>query len=1467
MEYEVTFGDNDPTKVEENTTTTAPTTNPTTPDDKELIGWATTENSTEVEVELGGETPAITGTTTYYPVYQAKSYDVSFGSNTPREVDHGSTTVAPTTNPTTPEGSTLIGWSKAENSTTVDVALGGTTPAITAPTTYYPVYEAKSYDVNFGGNPSEEIEHGSTVTAPETDPETPAGSTLVGWTTEKDGTTAEVLPGEETPAITGPTTYYPVYEKAIYDITFGSNDTVNVAHGGNTIAPTTNGTATPVGSTLIGWSTSPNDTEVEVDLGEEIGPILKSDIYYPVNVKNTYEVSFGTNPSETIEHGSTATAPTTEGETPDDKVLVGWATTENSATVEVELGAETPEITAPTTYYPVYKDVEKFTVTYLDETGAVYKTDSTTQKFTANSDYTPADLEGANKRTLSGWYDEATNTFYPAGEEAILEGNVTLTPVIINHGSENVGNYLSKTYDGEGFSNVANRIKKDLEANNEVSGIDYKNISIVVYQGDKVINTTLETIPVILASDTANHDYRYEGYIDGEKIFDGDLGLKVNHREITVSVEGAVADESGTEQLVKIFTGGDHTLNYTVEAGDAEGKTGLATGHTAAELAPFTASTAGTHKYSPSITDVKITNTAGEDVTANYTVTIVPADLVIEGATTGFEIALDTTKETTKTYDGEELTLEDTDFIVTDEAGNELSGLDFTYTDKDGKPIDDPSILDAGTVEVVVTAASKNPDGTVNFEASTTVTLTVNKKDITVSVAGATADSTGSVKVVKPYTGSDQSLEYTVESGLATGEKATMPTTTPAVSVGVYPYSPAVEDITITDASGKDTTANYNITVVPAELEITEATTGFEIQLNGGKETSKTYDGTDLTLNSNDFTVTDAAGKTVTGLEFIYTDKDGKIVDPSIVDAGTKEITVTAVSKNADGTVNFAVSTAVTLTVEKRPVTMTVTEATANGIGRLQVTKSYTGEEFTLEHTAQSATAETGLVPGHSTLIPTPAVATTVGRYTYEPTVADITISSTSGDVTANYTITVLPADLLITKATEGFEINTDTETSKTYDGTELTLTDNDFTISGKDGIIDSGIEITYTDADGNPIDPTVLDAGTIDVYVTATSKNADDTINFEVTTVVTLTVSPRPVSLVIGNVSLQEGNGLTTELKESLVNTALAFATTDANDGKNAIIDPSHLLGATLTTPADITVVGTYLDSLGLQFTLADGTVVVLTHNEANNLVNGNYDITLDFGTLTVTAKPVVTPGGGSGGDNDNDDRNPGFGGGNDDDEDEDTIVIPETEIPTSPGTIITPDDTDDFTPAPVPTTPTAPTTPETSLPSAGTDTDGTTGNEGTGTEGNTDGSTEEETAPEIVIEDAEIPMTDSPEIQIEEPQIPTTAGPQLGGWALVDLVLALITALTSVILLASYSRRYRDEDTEEEKKSKGRLRLMSILLAAIAVGLFLFTQNLALPMVMVDKWTLVFAVITLVQLIVAFMARHETEQPKPIH
>ena len=163
-----------------------------------------------------------------------------------------------------------------------------------------------------------------------------------------------------------------------------------------------------------------------------------------------------------------------------------------------------------------------------------------------------------------------------------------------------------------------------------------------------------------------------------------------------------------------------------------------------------------------------------------------------------------------------------------------------------------------------------------------------------------------------------------------------------------------------------------------------------------------------------------------------------------------------------------------------------------------------------------------------------------------------------------------------------------------------------------------------------------------------------------------------------------------------------------------------------------------------------------------------------------------------------------------------------------------------------------------------------------------------EEEEPEDVDIPDEETPQAE-PETESEaqpeddpivggledlaEDETPLALGEGSGrSWALLNLILTILTALASLLMLTFYfvGKRREDEDEdsmraeeEEEKlKRKGLVRLLSILPAAFAVITFILTEDMRNPMAFVDKWTLLMLLYAVANAVLAFLAVKKWEK-----
>ncbi len=188
------------------------------------------------------------------------------------------------------------------------------------------------------------------------------------------------------------------------------------------------------------------------------------------------------------------------------------------------------------------------------------------------------------------------------------------------------------------------------------------------------------------------------------------------------------------------------------------------------------------------------------------------------------------------------------------------------------------------------------------------------------------------------------------------------------------------------------------------------------------------------------------------------------------------------------------------------------------------------------------------------------------------------------------------------------------------------------------------------------------------------------------------------------------------------------------------------------------------------------------------------------------------------------------------------------------------------------------APVTPDTTDPSTDDTTDDTTDEDDT-TEDTTEPSTEttpdttqpdsqvnegaqvEEEAITLDTELSEEEVQANTQVNIEDANLPLSL--RNGTWALLNLLLTIFTALLSLILLIGYfvGKRREDEDEDEEMqlKRKGIQRVFSIAFALASVIIFILTQDMTMDMIFVDRYTIIFVVVALFQIILGFFSKKQ--------
>ena len=96
-------------------------------------------------------------------------------------------------------------------------------------------------------------------------------------------------------------------------------------------------------------------------------------------------------------------------------------------------------------------------------------------------------------------------------------------------------------------------------------------------------------------------------------------------------------------------------------------------------------------------------------------------------------------------------------------------------------------------------------------------------------------------------------------------------------------------------------------------------------------------------------------------------------------------------------------------------------------------------------------------------------------------------------------------------------------------------------------------------------------------------------------------------------------------------------------------------------------------------------------------------------------------------------------------------------------------------------------------------------------------------------------------------------------GNWALVNLITVIINFILALILFITWLHNHNNEDDSVKIKHRTPLRILSLLVALGSIILFMLTENVKLPMVYIDNWTIVMVIIMIVQIVLMIFSKHK--------
>lgn len=515
--------------------------------------------------------------------------------------------------------------------------------------------------------------------------------------------------------------------------------------------------------------------------------------------------------------------------------------------------------------------------------------------------------------------------------------------------------------------------------------------------------------------------------MNGETDVSGSYAITVVPGKLTVKPRALVLTADSAE---KEFDGTALTKeSFTLSSGT------LVEGHTVTASVKGTQTEVGSSANKIDAASVKVTDGAGNDVTALYSARLVDGTLSVKAPADAAALTV-TMKSAEKVYDGTALTSKD--YEITSGALAEGDTLVL------GEVTGEQTAAGETTVTAVFTVRHGESDVTAKYK------LTVENGKLTVKPRPITITASSASKI---YDGRALTRNsYSISSGeLAKGHKLTASVTGSQTELGSSANSVVKNTIKITDASGNDVTANYSITTAAGTLTVNrDPVTAITLSVG---DSSKVYDGKPYRFLASDIKVI-AGGPLPSGYRI-----EATFNPEAPVDAGKYDVTIKSVSiKNASGadvTNQFNITRAKgTLTITERPLVIETKAAN----------KIYDGAALTERSTPNiSGRAENDQVTLRIT-----GSQTKVGSS--ENTVADVKITNkdTGADVTKNYAISYQYGLLTVTSAEAA-----ETEESYTWvggsAGTLFIKLEHDY--DGFEGLLVDGKELdrsAYTSAAGS---------------------------------------------------------------------------------------------------------------------------------------------------------------------------------------------------------------------------------------------------------------------------------------------------------------------------------------------------------------------------------------------------------------
>jgi len=122
----------------------------------------------------------------------------------------------------------------------------------------------------------------------------------------------------------------------------------------------------------------------------------------------------------------------------------------------------------------------------------------------------------------------------------------------------------------------------------------------------------------------------------------------------------------------------------------------------------------------------------------------------------------------------------------------------------------------------------------------------------------------------------------------------------------------------------------------------------------------------------------------------------------------------------------------------------------------------------------------------------------------------------------------------------------------------------------------------------------------------------------------------------------------------------------------------------------------------------------------------------------------------------------------------------------------------------------------------------------------------------------------------RVSDTDTPLTKSDFYGGyaaWALVNMVLTAICSLLSLFWLVGFFVGHTDEDANEDgstttRRKRAWWRVANSVLAVLAISVFLLTEDMRMPMRLIDLWTILHVIILILQVVFAVVFSRRKER-----